>query len=258
MFLDMVMVGTVWLTSISATIWMMAMQVVGYGATMPLYYILDLLFSSHEPADLTVQSAWKLRSNAIILAVALGYVLPSGLQLMPVSEDLHQIFLAVWQPFPVYVAVFFWFFSQTSQPFASSAPKRETTTDVQGIRRIYTLATTVGALTHWCTILLVAFRSSIFSPATAERLSLYNVFVPHPVHWYGPSTIAQASMQFIQWDLYCGGLAGLVWAATLAHRAGVWDLGLKGVGEVARDALIMGMPSAVLRLLLKRDMGVKR
>jgi hypothetical protein len=231
------------------------MQAVGFGVTMPAYYILDLVFSSHEPAHLAIRDARKLDSKVFVPAIALGYLLPSALQLLPVSEDLHQILLAVWQPFPIYVVTFFWLFSRGS-PSSQLAKKTTTKKDVEGIRHIYSFGITVGMVTHWTTILLVFFRPSIFNAVISERLSFTNVFVPHPVHWHGPSTIAQASMQFLQWDLYCGGTAGLVWAATLAQRAGAWELGVKGIAEVVKDAVIMGMPSTVLNLLQKRDMAV--
>lgn len=233
------------------------MQVLGYGVTTPAYYILDLIFSSHNASDFQVRSPSKLQPKVFIPAITLGYVLPSALQLLPVSEDLHQIFLAIWQPFPIYVVFFLWLFSQISPAPTPQAGKEKSKKNLDSINHIFSLAITTGLQIHWITTILIPiFRSYIFDLATAERLSFSNVLVPHGVHWYGAATIAQASMQFLQWDLYCGGLAGLVWATTLAQRAGAWEFGLQGVWVVLKDVVIMGIPCAALKMLCRRDSAV--
>ena len=243
----------IWLIMNRATTWMIAMQAFGYGVVMPVYYITDLLLSSHSPPDLRPRSPSKLQSRVFIPAIALGYVLPSGLQLLHVSEDLHQIFLALWQPFPIYVVFFFQIFAKMHPLTPSPLGKQKAKSDLEGINQIYTFSIAFGALTHWATIIITFLWPYLSSGALVQQPALLDTFIPHGVHWYGSCSIAQASIQFLQWDYYCGASAGVVWAVTLAHRAGVFEFGVLGLGEVIQDIIIFGMPSTVLKILWKRD-----
>lgn len=232
---------------------MIAMQAFGYGVVMPLYYVVDLLSSSHSPPDLRLRSPSKLQSSVFIPAVTLGYVLPSGLQILHLSEDLHQIFLALWQPFPIYVVFFFVLFAKVHPVTQLSPGEQRARSDLEGINQIHTFSIAVGALTHWATIMITFLWPYLFSSGLVQQPAILDIFVPHGVHWYGPCSVAQASMQFLQWDYYCGASAGVVWAMTLSHQAGVFEFGVLGLGEVIRDIIVFGMPSTVLKILWKRD-----
>lgn len=235
------------------------MQVLGYGMVMPLYYILDLLFSSYTPSDLQLRNPKILQELVFIPAVIIGYFLPTIAQVVTVAEPFHQIVLALWQPFPVYVVLLIWVLPKVNlqPPTPTQLEKDKKKTNIDGLRNVYYFAFQTGIVFHWSTCVIIPiFRNFIFAPATAEHLSLFNIFVPHGVHWYGPATIAQVSLQFLQWDMYCGGLAGLVWACVLAQRAGAWEMGWRGVGVVAKDVALMGLPCAALMMLWRRDLKV--
>ena len=243
----------------SATLWGVIMQAVGFGVVMPLYYLLDLLFSSDDPKSLGLTDPARL--HAIVPAFGLSFILPSSLQTLPVSADLRQILIAAWQPFPIYFGVLLWAFSQVVKRITITGGTRvnKSEADRQALDSAYGFAIAVGALTHWATIsvILAATFAQDFLPAgVAEHLTPAKVFVPYAVHWYGPGTLASTMLQFLHYDQYIGAAAGLVWAATLANRAGVWSLNVEGIRRIVRDVLIMGPPSAVISLLWERDDAV--
>ncbi|KAF4983205.1 hypothetical protein FDECE_17354 [Fusarium decemcellulare] len=185
----------------SATLWAIIMQVVGYGIVMPIYYILDLLFSS---TDMTLASPDTL--YAIIPAFVLGFFVPSALQTLPTSRDVHQIFLAFWQAFPIHVGFLLWAFSYIVKPAQpSNLPGKKASLDKQAISHAYGFAVTIGAITHWATIALilcVTAAPEVFPSGVAEHLSFSSVFIPTPLHWSGPATITSATMHFLQTSYY--------------------------------------------------------
>ncbi|KAM0414706.1 hypothetical protein ACHAPT_013445 [Fusarium lateritium] len=228
-----------------ATLWAVLMQIIGYGVVMPIYCILDLLFSS---SDMALVNPEKL--HAIIPAFAFGFFIPSALQTLPTSRDMHQILLAIWQAFPIHVGLLHWGFSYLVKPRGSSK---------LAVNHAYSFAVRVGAITHWVTIALIVSAKvvpGLFPADVAEQLTFSNVFIPTALHWYGPKTIASAVFHFLQYDLYIGAVAGLVWAATHAHVAGIWECNLGGIGWILRDVLVLGLPSAVISLLWKRNAAV--
>lgn len=235
------------------------MQGTGYGLTMPIYYLVDLLFSSSDAQGVGLTDPTRL--YAIIPAFALGFIIPSALQTLPAPRDLHQILLAAWQPFPIYFGVLLWVFSNIVKKIAitGSVGTKKSVTDRNALDHAYGFAIGIGALTHWVTlgvIVAAAFAPDLFPAGIAERLTLANVFVPHALRYYGPATVASAMLQFLHYDQYIGAAAGLVWAATLAKRAGVWSPNKKGIRRILRDVLVLGPPSAVISLLRSRDEAV--
>ena len=224
-----------------------------------MYLAIDLLFSSTQPQDLFLRDPSQF--DAIAPAMALGFGLPTALPLLPVSTDLRQIFVAAWQPFPVYLSVALSVFSDMFKKMNTVTGKAndKPTVNKQAVGSAYRFATAVSATFHWTVIAVIAaaaVKPDLFPNGVAAQLTFTNVFVPHPVHWYGPATIPTATMQFFQYDQYISTAAAFVWAATMANRAGVWSWSVGDVTEFARNTVAMGPAAAVLALVWKRDVAV--
>ena len=234
------------------------MQVVGYGVVMPLYCLLDLVFSSSGPGSAGLTDPARL--HAIVPAVGLGFVFPSVLQALPLGQDPHQKLLAVWQAFPIYVGYLGWMFSQAIKRTVPTATnKKKSAVDKEALDHAWGFAISVGAVTHWATMGVIAaatFYPGLFPAGVADSFTFANVFVPHPPRWYGTVTIASTMMQFLHYDLYVGAGATLVWAATQANRAGALSLDVGGIAQIARDVLVLGPVSAAVSLLRSRDQAV--
>lgn len=124
------------------------------------------------------------RAHMLFPAIVIGFLLPSAaLFLFPagtvVSLDRKQIIAAVWQPFPIYIAVAYRLLGGLADNPRSEAPERKPR-DNQAftpLKRAYILSGLLSALSHWM-ILVPSLLT------TDPSYSFMHVFVPYPFHSY--------------------------------------------------------------------------
>ncbi|KAI8692463.1 FAD-binding-3 domain-containing protein [Fusarium sp. Ph1] len=83
-------------------------QLLGIGRISPLYHLISVLEHAFRGSLGTVigHSITKEVADAVIPGLGFGYILPTALMLWPFeNNDTWQKFVALWQPFPIYVGI---------------------------------------------------------------------------------------------------------------------------------------------------------
>ncbi|KAI8724340.1 FAD-binding-3 domain-containing protein [Fusarium sp. LHS14.1] len=83
-------------------------QLLGVGRISPLYHLISVLEHAFKGPLGTVigHPGTKEVVDAVIPSLGFGYILPTALMLWPFeNKDTWQKFVALWQPFPIYVGV---------------------------------------------------------------------------------------------------------------------------------------------------------
>ncbi|KAL2684482.1 hypothetical protein Neosp_005560 [[Neocosmospora] mangrovei] len=98
------------LTSLSnrPTLFGAVYQLLGVGRISPLYHLISVLEHAFKGPLGTVigHPVTKEVVDAVIPSLGFGYILPTALMLWPFeNKDTWQKFVALWQPFPIYVGV---------------------------------------------------------------------------------------------------------------------------------------------------------
>ncbi|VUC31552.1 unnamed protein product [Clonostachys rosea] len=135
-------------------------QLFGIGRIAPLYNALNIAFATLF-RTLGVNTGRTIPpevSKALVPSIALGYVLPSLLLLYPFqNKDTCQKYIALWQPFPIFVGVLT---SALSKFYANPKPavneklqiaeqkKRDKQISLRTLRRVYAVGFGVTALCH--------------------------------------------------------------------------------------------------------------
>ncbi|KAF7585092.1 hypothetical protein BBP40_000362, partial [Aspergillus hancockii] len=126
-------------------------QVLTFAFATPLYAFLHLITtpaaSAASPENLRVPRAVL---NAIIPVFAIGYLLPTQLLVLPLSEtitpDLKQLFIAIWQPWPAYISILL---TVTRAMFSPNEKGPEAARkSLTSLRRVYAFAFANTAITH--------------------------------------------------------------------------------------------------------------
>jgi hypothetical protein len=145
------------------------------------------------------------RARTLFPSVVVGFlVLSAALFFAPASAsvplDTKQVIAAIWQPFPVYVAVAHSLLSGFDAWVHATSVRQNSTADNRGaidpqrvsiqvcnyLRKAYCLSGALSALAHW-TILFPSFFTS------DQRVSFTHIFVPYPLHAFigaAPSSLA--------------------------------------------------------------------
>jgi hypothetical protein len=192
-------------------------QTVPWGIVIPSYYAMKRWStpSSYTRKDLFVDPS---QISTLPLAITVGLIIPTILMALPSPEwttpAQHNAFIALWQPFPLWIAIsqylFQFFAPSTSQTMANN---------MKSLRRLYTFAIAVSALTH-LTIIFMSINPGLFTtysllPVTAEHdLNPKNVFLPISPFNTNEVSLRQGCLNLLQYDLLfaCGSslLYGLV------------------------------------------------
>ncbi len=191
-------------------------QNAAYAVIVPLYLIIYLstspLISSQKVSNYLVDAA---DIAAIPISMALGYVVPSILMSLPapsvIKFEQKQIFIAIWQMFPLWVAVL-----QTILPYLvvrTTKGQLMTPSEVRGhelrsLRRLYTILLIVAGIGQVSTFTLLATPTWFPGLFTSEYTGVFkpsNVFVPTAVSpsTKMPSTGAGAHL-LLQYDEFIG------------------------------------------------------
>jgi hypothetical protein len=176
------------------------------------------------------------------VSVLLGYLVPSVLMVLPYPEKVtavtHQYLVAFWQLFPVWTMIIQWALNRgitwlVNRRRAEGAATRPTpvspsTSYLRAARRIYLGVLICCMLTH-LPVLLLFITPSSYLEYISEQLAQHahptfaSVFIPSiPLPSYRVRNLAEGAHIFLQWDLYIGSAACLLWGVVL-HRNAVTE-----------------------------------
>jgi cytochrome bd-type quinol oxidase subunit 2 len=239
----------------------MALQCFSYTVIAPIYLFIHLLTSpvAHAPQN---EQSFRIESNhlaALPYTIALGYILPSvamGLESNFVSSATHQRLIALWQFFPLLTTLVHYLIVSL-MPFQAQKKSSDTTQDkkryLAQTRTIHTLLLILCTSTH--------LHSLTFAVVHGDFVKR---FLPHSL-LNGPHTkvptLAIGVKNFLQWDIYIGCLAILLWSALLYHETRQLktvsnSASVAGRGQIwffSLTALIAGPMGIVIWLLGERE-----
>ncbi|KAL2823804.1 hypothetical protein BDW59DRAFT_92366 [Aspergillus cavernicola] len=245
-------------------------QVMTFAFATPLYCAIQLFTSvtavRPNPENIRIPRAVL---KALPLVFLIGFMVPSGLLLVPISEevttDLKQIFIAVWQPWPAYVSILLTIVHVLFSPFTSNDNTIEGgRATLRSLRWVYAFAFANTALTHiisWIIPLATVAAPMLFKEEYLEALHPLMVFdIPKP--WGTPAlaeNVGAGVHAFLRWDYLIGSVGVLVWAVSLhqtAHRVVYGQVGCGCVGLVVKIAALTalaGPVGAAVELMWERD-----
>jgi hypothetical protein len=246
--------------------------------TVPLWLFLHVLTSpvakpfpgSHSSSVLLIS---KLDLGILPLAVILGYIVPSVLMALPssvVSPVEHQQYIALWQPFPVWCIAFHMSIRYLCNMVAGSkdtANKGQQTalgrSYLNSARNVYRFIIGLCLITHLPALAITLLPPSAFSNAapwlqnlsTADFASVYLPYFPTLTHQV-PS-FAAGVHAFLQWDMYIGAGAMLLWSVLLHWNTATEKTAVELLGKIGFWTLLAGPSGALAMVLWERDEIVK-
>ncbi len=222
------------------------MQNAAFAVVMPLYCAIHLATSptvwSRKQSDFFVDT---LRLKSIPYSMAFGFVLPGVLMALPapsiVSCERKQVFMTIWQAFPIWVGIleelipFLW--NSLSGDAVVESTRERTIDSMRTVYGILLGIALVARVSAWTISVSSMLFPGIFAPTIVDLLSPSSVFRPLAAT---PSvkmpSIAAGGLQFLQYDEMVGSAACVLWSAALylsvAKRKSVNDwvsLVVKGV-----------------------------
>jgi hypothetical protein len=221
------------------------MQNISYTITTPLWLFAHLItspvskpFPSTHANSVLLISPLDLR--ILPLSITLSYLLPSILMALPspyyFHPTTHQRLLALWQAFPLLTILIHRLLRSTTHSLTTyffprdpnaRPPTPQGASYLANAKHVYRFVLTLCIATHLPIILLTLLPTSLFpSSLTTPSMLLTlasqtpsSVFLPYfPV----PSTrvdLAKGVQTFLQWDLYIGSVAFVLWATLLYRNA---------------------------------------
>ncbi|KAI2464703.1 hypothetical protein F4781DRAFT_436167 [Annulohypoxylon bovei var. microspora] len=263
---------------------------------VPLYLVVHLFTSpiaklgdkdAKSRGDAARQSLFVYLWDLALLpiAVTMGLVVPTIVMSMPSilhqTAATHYNWIAFWQAFPLWTvlildvlhnACYYLLGSLTLQD-SQGKPTTPGNGFIVAVSGVYQFGLTISAVTHipilLVSVLPTSFRSTLAS-AIPKYASLFSqvtfvrTFVPYSISSpptldpfaYGPGDLAPLVINFLQYDLYTGNTAILLWALYLHVTTSGRSLG-KSLGTTVFWTLVSGPSGAALALLWDRDELVK-
>lgn len=243
-------------------------QVLTIAFVAPLYCTLQL-FTSVTAARPTPENIRIPRAvlNAIPVVFVIGYLVPTGVLLIPWSEDyppyLKQASFAYWQPWPAYVSIMLTVVHALFSSFTRNDHNVEGgRATLSSLRWVYAFAFSLASLSHivsWAIPLAAMVLPDIFGNGAEDALHPFVVFgVPKP--WETPSLvqeIGEGVHALLRWDYLIASAGVLIWAVSLyqtAHRVVYGRAGFVGlVFKVAALTVLTGPVGAAVELMWERD-----
>jgi hypothetical protein len=278
-------------------------QNISFTITVPIWLVLHILTSpvakpfpgSHANSVLLVST---LDLKILPISIILGYLIPTVLMVLPspsiTSPFEHQRYIALWQPFPVWCIVIQMSIRYIVSTVAGKTSNKDGPQTALGIsylnsaKGVYRFILALCMITHLPVLLLAILPSTVFPELSPHLQSLSthsfsSVYLPYfPTLTHQVPSFAAGVHTFLQWDMYIGGTAMLLWGILLYRNAVEEKSALdpntslpsyrgleggkgKGVGvwgkllvKIAIWTLLAGPSSALVVLLWERDRIVKR
>lgn len=218
------------------------LQNISYAVTVPLWLTLHIItspvskrFSESEANSVLLVLTLDLR--ILPISVILGFILPSVLMILPspevVSSPTHQIYIAIWQLFPLWTVAIHISLRIICQTVSATkiikdsnkGPAILTASYLNNVKYIYGFALGMCALTQAPVLLLTLLPQTIFthlSPILSRfgKHSFRETFLPYiPSQSKQVSSLAEGVITFLQWDIYIGSTALLLWSVLLSRNA---------------------------------------
>ncbi|RYP89364.1 hypothetical protein DL770_004426 [Monosporascus sp. CRB-9-2] len=262
-------------------------QVASWTITVPLWLILHLFISpvaelspaSSVSASVLLVDLWDLA--VLPLTVAFTFITPTVAMFLPshFSPAAHYGAMALWQPFPLWHSLVQFVLSRLARivdraPPAVDAQGRSNTPPtafLAQVKSVYGFVTLLSVAVQVTTLQLVfapaAVRESLalsypgLGPFVEPSVTFASVFVPcgplsapavDPAS-LGSGDLAPLAVYFLQYDMYFGCGAMLLWALYLHRNAVKKTTGLQVAGKVLWWFALGGFAGALSTLLWERD-----
>jgi hypothetical protein len=231
---------------------------------MPLYFALNLQTS---PTSSTISSPGIVTSItsdpreliALPASVLLGYVLPAVMMALPSPRFStfvsHQYLIAVWQFFPIWVALIQLLIKRLL-PTPSSIIKNTSRNQqyIYAARIVYIFGLLIPAIMQLSTLYLLVKTGPL-------SLSLFNastVFLPPLLSDAKVDSFAHGVLHLLQWDMIFACGAALLWASYLYYSV---KTHVSWIGMIAKLVLLIvlfGPGGAALAIVWDRDEFILR
>ncbi|KAJ5431308.1 Monooxygenase FAD-binding [Penicillium cf. griseofulvum] len=219
------------------SIWAVLYQLRGIGLIAPLYFASSTFISSRisyfSPSSRTLSES---TARAILPALVLGFIVPTIMLFFPLADTLNtrQVFIALWQPAPIYVVILTQIFSRVIKSISSSTPantdsaavESKSNRDIPHLQTLYAVAGGVAACFHVALLLTWAASGTNF---------ITKAFIPSDA-FAQVATLADGVFVFFQNDFLLVAAATLLWCL-----ASVWDLYRLGVSNVPWQVALAGL-----------------
>ncbi|RYP29244.1 hypothetical protein DL767_006843 [Monosporascus sp. MG133] len=262
-------------------------QVASWTITIPLWLILHLFTSpvaelspaSSVSASVLLVDLWDLA--VLPLTVAFTFITPTVAMFLPshFSPAAHYGAIALWQPFALWHSIMQFVLSRLARvvdraPPAVDAQGRSNTPPtafLAQVKSVYSFVTLLSVAVQVTALQLVfapaAVRESLalsypgLGPFMEPSVTFASVFVPcgplsaptvDPAS-LGSGDLAPLAVYFLQYDMYFGCGAMLLWALYLHRNAVKKTTGLQVAGKVLWWFALGGFAGALSALLWERD-----
>ncbi|EEP76434.1 predicted protein [Uncinocarpus reesii 1704] len=236
-----------------------------FAVSAPLYVTLHLFTSptASKPTKENINMP-VIQVKTLLWSTLAGYVVPSVLVAFPeMAQGLlpsKQHGIALWQAWPIYVAIFQYGISKSAEICCPSG-SGNVAQNRSSLRYLYAFAFACAAIPHiasWAISLSALAFPTLFSPELASTLTPRNVFENiSPWSSQKPETLGMGTLWLLQWDYMTAAAPTLLWAILLynaAHsacgiRVSSVKLGFKTIALCA----VAGIAGAAVELMWERD-----
>ncbi|KAH7063241.1 FAD binding domain-containing protein [Macrophomina phaseolina] len=182
-------------------------QLIGIGKIAPLYYLVSIYTSGHVLYTRTTgRPIHSSVAKALLPALCIGYVIPTILMFLPhESATTQQIFTALWQPFPLYVAGLTFGIAALIRHISPSATldlEMFEQKDIAPLQASYAFSFFTTAATHICSLIYIASNSSV---------SVSEVFFNLPQPGNVLSEVEKTVFNFFKYDMILCFSAVFIW-----------------------------------------------
>ncbi len=210
------------------------MQNLAYAVVMPIWFILHLSTSPTVTTNSTPDFLVDFSSVVgIPLSMAVGYVLPTVLMSLPApsvqSFEQKQMFMALWQEFPLWVGIS----QQLLQPILArifglsghKAESREISKEksIKALRILYVALLAAAGANQVSTMTLVGTSTmfpGLFAAEYQNPFDVRKVFLPQATSAFTKvESIGSGVLMLLQYDNFIGSSSMALWASTLFLQA---------------------------------------
>lgn len=240
----------------------LAAQVLTFAFATPLYLGLSLMTGAQPTADNLRVPRSVLKSIPAVFIV--GMAIPSALMVLPLSDkvtpDLKQIFIAVWQPWPAYVAILLWvaYYVVGVMIGDNTSSLEGKRSNLSSLRHAYAFALIQAAVSHLVAVTIsvsTVVAPFIFQDKFAKDLHPSRV-LRTVMPWASPlepvGSLAEGVHTFLRWDYNIGTAGVLAWAVH-SYLASGQRVTLGGIGKVLGLTALAGPVGAAVVLIWERD-----
>lgn len=242
-------------------------QNMSFAVTMPAYLALHLFTSPTVSGSDNRSLASKARTVSVVpFSIIFGYLLPAHLMSLPapsvISYDQKQIFAAIFQPFPVLVFALGWtaetILGVMSKDGLTEQSKK--TKYQKSLRMAYSFGFACSAIGHiasWTLSLTAALIPKIFAYSYEKSFHPSRTFLNTSPLSGAELDLGAGVLSFLQWDLFTGSAALLIWAVALHTNAqAAKGKSVEWVSTLSKAfvyTFFAGPCGAALKLIWERD-----